>query len=43
MIEILRSIQSDARELGFSECIVNAKKLSGASPGRIVKFVRRLR
>jgi hypothetical protein len=41
MIEILRSIQRDASEQGFRECIVNAKKLSGASPGRIVRFERR--
>ncbi len=42
-IEIVRSIQRDAFDHGFSECVVNAKKLTGASPGRIVKIVRRLR
>jgi len=42
-IEILRSIKQDALDQGFSEYVVNAKKLTGASPGRIVKVERRLK
>jgi hypothetical protein len=43
IVEIVRSIERDAQKQGFSECVVNARKLSGASPGRIVRLVRRLR
>ena len=42
-IEIFRSIRQDALEQGFTALVVDAKKLTGASPGRIVKVERRLR
>ncbi len=42
-IEIVRSIRQDALDAGFSECIVHAKILTGARPGRIVRIARRLK
>jgi len=39
----VRSIRQDALDAGFSECIVNAKRLTGARPGRIVRIARRLK
>jgi hypothetical protein len=42
-LEILRSIKQDALDQGFSDYVVNSKKLTGASPGRIVKVERRLK
>jgi len=43
MLQIVRSIESEARGQGFRTCIVEAKRLSGAKPGRMMKLTRRLR
>jgi hypothetical protein len=43
MLRIVRLIEAQALSQGFSECTVEAKRLSGAKPGRMMRLTRRLR
>ena len=42
MLSIFHRIEEEARLQGFRKCTVEAKRLSGAAPGRIIKMTRRL-